>query len=73
MRDAMPERSVSSSLGKSVEIVTNDGGCVIGSWRVPGPRIDNFEAQQDLGWHVFHALERGDTTVTVRIRVEGDT
>ena len=50
--------------GKSVFIVTSVGG-VVGSWPLPGERIDNFDHQQDLGWHIFFSLVSDVGPVTV--------
>ena len=53
--------------GDRVAIFSRDGGLEIGSWTVPGVLIDNFEAQKDLGWHIFFELNCGAGVVIVKL------
>ena len=37
----------------------------IGSWKIPDETLSNFQDQQDLGWHIFLDLQRGETEIKV--------
>ena len=37
----------------------------VGSWKPANERLDNFQQQQDLGWHIFLALQNGADKVEV--------
>ena len=53
--------------GDQVAIFSRDGSLQVGNWTVPGELIDNYKSQEDIGWHIFLALNRGETEVIVRL------
>lgn len=48
-----------------LKVHQNGGISFIGSWTPANERVDNFEQQKDLGWHVFLALQKGASKVEI--------
>jgi hypothetical protein len=49
-----------------LEVIKQDEPVVrIGSWKPPGERIDNFDQQRDIGWHIMFAFQQGAREVRV--------
>lgn len=46
--------------------IHNEGSIsFVGSWKPANAMLDNFQQQQDLGWHIFMALQNGAEKVEV--------
>lgn len=45
-----------------------EGDKEIGSWEIPDVSICNWEAQRDIGWHIFYEIEIGCDSVEVFTR-----
>jgi nucleoid-associated protein YgaU len=48
-----------------VVMIETDKGLKVGSWKPAGELVDNYTAQEDIGWHIFHALRECES-VTVK-------
>jgi hypothetical protein len=49
----------------------NDSIVTVGTWELPDEQMKNFNAQKDIGWHIFFALLQGAKKIEVVPAVRG--